>query len=245
LPQRPRDTEVFIEKDIIKKCHDFIRGSDSMPLWHIFINAMNKLPTGRTMKLYFIILIFFLSFPGISAKIEKRILKDGSIEYYNISESIQKKNTFSTRFDPLIEKISRNNGIDPFLIKCIIQVESGFNPDAVSVAGAMGLMQLMQDTARYFKVKDPLDPEENLNAGIRHFKSLYNHFNGDIQLALAAYHAGLGRVKNRTLPPIQATVDYVEMVLKLYSGVTGGTGQKIQKLYKRIDSEGDIIILSD
>ncbi len=197
------------------------------------------------MKLSILILIIFLLIPELNAKIEKRILHDGSIEYYNTADSLNIRNTFSSRFDPLIEKISRNNGIDPFLIKCIIKVESGFNPDAVSVAGAMGLMQLMQDTARYFKIKDPLDPEENLNAGIKHFKSLYKHFNGDIPLALAAYHAGLGRVKNRTLPPIQATIDYVDKVMKYYSGNSGGSGQKIQKLYKRLDSEGDIIILSD
>ncbi len=197
------------------------------------------------MKFSINFLIFFLFLQVADAKIEKRILKDGTIEFYNTSDSINTKNTFSSRFDPLIEKISRNNGIDPFLIKCIIKVESGFNPDAVSTAGAMGLMQLMQDTARYFKVKDPLDPEENLNAGIKHFKSLYKHFSGDIPLALAAYHAGLGRVKNRTLPPIQATVDYVDKVMKYYNGNSGGSSQKIQKLYKRIDSEGDIIILSD
>jgi soluble lytic murein transglycosylase-like protein len=86
------------------------------------------------MKSLIIIVIFFLFLPDINAKIEKRILKDGSIEYYNIDESALKKDTLSSKFDPLIEKISRNNGIDPYLIKCIIKVESGFNPDAVSLS---------------------------------------------------------------------------------------------------------------
>jgi soluble lytic murein transglycosylase-like protein len=108
-----------------------------------------------------------------------------------------------------------------------------------------GRIRIQSGCCFSFKLKDPLNPEENLNAGIKHFKSLYSHFNGDIPLALAAYHAGLGRVKNRTLPPIQSTIEYVDKVIKLYGGSSGGNGQKIQKLFKRIDSEGDIIILSD
>ena len=193
--------------------------------------------------LFSIILSYNSSYP----KIYKKIHKDGTIEYYNNSEYKEnsgKKLDLRSEYDLLIEQISKNSNIDPYLIKCIIKVESDFNPDAVSVAGAMGLMQLMQSTARYYDVQDPLDPEENLNAGIRHFKNLMDYFKNDIPLALAAYHAGLGKVKKRmSIPPIKSTIDYVNRVMFLYNGKKDYS-YKVKKLYKKIDKDGDIIIFS-
>jgi len=144
----------------------------------------------------------------------------------------------------MINRISREEKLDPYLIKCIIKVESNFQPDAVSVAGAMGLMQLMQATARLYNVNDPLNPEENLKAGIKHFNSLMNYFNSDIPLALAAYHAGLGRVrKNMAVPPIKSTINYVNRIMFLYNG-TRKNSDKVKRLYKRIDRDGTIHIYS-
>ena len=185
---------------------------------------------------------------GLDAGIKKRVGKDGTIEYYSendVPAGPFKKRNFKSPHNKLIEKISVENGVDPYLIKCIIKVESNFDADAVSVAGAMGLMQIMQVVARIYEVKDPLSPEENLNAGIKHFKTLLNYFNNNIPLSLAAYHAGIGRVKkNMQIPPIKSTIAYVKRIMYLYTGKKDNFEKKIKKLYKRIDKEGMIEIYS-
>jgi soluble lytic murein transglycosylase-like protein len=108
----------------------------------------------------------------------------------------------------------------------------------------MGLMQLMQETSRIYNVRDPFDPEENLNAGIKHMKGLLNYFNNDIPLALAAYHAGIGVVKKRMkVPPIKSTIAYVKKIMKLYRG-NNDPVKKVKKLYKRIEKDGTILIYS-
>ncbi|MCU0847242.1 MAG: lytic transglycosylase domain-containing protein [Spirochaetes bacterium] len=191
---------------------------------------------------------FFLIEPVISdARIYKKISGDGSVEYYNKNEEVKPRKPVSiqkTVYDEMIDRISTEVGLDPFLVKCIIKIESDFNPDAVSTSGAMGLMQLMQDTAKIYGVRDPLDPIENLKAGTRHFKTLMKYFKDDIPLALAAYHAGLGRVsKNNSIPPIKATIDYVNAIMTLY-GREGNYTPSIKKLYKKIEKDGSILIYS-
>jgi soluble lytic murein transglycosylase-like protein len=181
----------------------------------------------------------------LHSEIKNKTLPDGTVQYYNTNEgkNPKRKASFNSPHIALIDTVAGREGLDPYLVKCIIKVESNFNADAVSVAGAMGLMQIMQDVARYYNVKNPFDPEENLNAGIKHFKSLLKYFQNDIPLSLAAYHAGLGRVKkNMKVPPIQSTVDYVNTVMSLYSGEKENNLEKVKKLYKRINSEGVIEI---
>lgn len=103
------------------------------------------------------------------------------------------------------------------LVIAVILVESAFNPKAVSTAGAMGLMQLMPDTARAMWVEDPFDPRQNIYGGTRFLRSLVNRFDGDVALALAAYHAGPEAVERwRSIPPYPKTTDYVSKVLALY-----------------------------
>ncbi len=155
----------------------------------------------------------------------------------------------SDRFDILIEKISRRENVDPLLIKCIIKVESDFNPDAVSVAGAMGLMQIMQVIANSYKVSHPFDPEQNLDAGIRHFSWLQREFRGDTPLSLAAYHAGIGRVKkNMAIPPIKSTTRYVNDVMRIYNRIRGKEdadyGGAVRRLYRKIRKDGTIEIFN-
>jgi soluble lytic murein transglycosylase-like protein len=183
----------------------------------------------------------------IQARIYSETGKDGTINYYNSAEPEEKKISparLQSRFDDIIERYSAEEGIDPLLVKCIIRIESDFNPDAVSVAGAMGLMQLMQSTARIYGVKNPLDPEENLRAGIRHFRSLMDCFGNDISLALAAYHAGASRVKRgMKVPPIASTIKYVNEIMLIYRG-GGDSTESVKKLYKKLDAEGDILIYS-
>ncbi|MFC1669394.1 lytic transglycosylase domain-containing protein [Spirochaetota bacterium] len=181
------------------------------------------------------------------SKIYKKVHKDGSIEFYNVKKGkrrSKKRVKFTRIFDRLIHKYCRLEKVDPYLIKCIIKIESNFNPDAVSVSGAMGLMQLMQETASYYDIKDPMDPEENLRVGIKHFKNLMKYFKKDIPLAVAAYHAGLGAVsKKMEIPPIKSTIKYVNMVMFLYTGQKHNT-VKVKKLYRKIRKDGTLLIFS-
>jgi len=204
----------------------------------------------KTVSAFLFIALSFLSGRALGdTRIRQKITDDGCIEFSNREvrqpEKVRTKTAeLPCTYDHMIIPRAESQGVDPLLVKCIISVESGFKPDAVSVAGAMGLMQLMQDTAGYYNVKDPLDPAENLRAGICHFASLFKYFNGDEELALAAYHAGLGRVKRHmAIPPIRDTQDYVKKVMALYGKKTGN-GENIRKLYQRIEADGNLVIFT-
>lgn len=107
--------------------------------------------------------------------------------------------------------------VEPAMIKAIIMAESGYNPHAVSKRGAIGLMQLMPDTAREMGVEDLQDPFHNINGGAKYFSKLMNMFQGDVFLALSAYNAGIERVKEYNgIPPFPATRYYVIKVLRYY-----------------------------
>lgn len=112
---------------------------------------------------------------------------------------------------------SRQHQLDPALISAIIKAESDFDPDAVSRAGAIGLMQLMPQTAVRLEVRDPFNPDENIAGGARYLRYLLDRFHGNLPLALAAYNAGATRVEQyNTLPPIHETRRYVKKVLRFY-----------------------------
>lgn len=118
-----------------------------------------------------------------------------------------------TIYDTFIERVAREEGLSPELIKAVALVESGFDPRAVSPKGAQGLMQLMPATAERYGVADAFDPLENLRAGARHLGDLVEEFGGDLTLALAAYNAGSGAVRrHRGVPDYRETVDYVQKV---------------------------------
>jgi soluble lytic murein transglycosylase-like protein len=119
--------------------------------------------------------------------------------------------------DPLIEKASSRYGVDAGLIKAVIKAESGFNPNAVSHAGAQGLMQLMPGTARSLGVSDSFDPEQNVMGGTRFLRDLLNRYNGDLDSALAAYNWGPGNVDKRPDRLPRETRDYLVRVKQLYS----------------------------
>jgi hypothetical protein len=118
---------------------------------------------------------------------------------------------------PIILKAATRYKIDSALIKAIIMVESGYNPKAVSKRGAKGLMQLMPKTAEFLGVKDSFNPEQNINAGVRHLKDLLNQFKGDVKLALAAYNAGSRKVrKYQGVPPFKSTRYYIKKVFEYH-----------------------------
>ena len=114
----------------------------------------------------------------------------------------------------IIDRASAEHGVDPKLVRAVIQVESAYRPEARSPKGAMGLMQLMPETARHYAVGNPYDPEANIVAGTRHLRSLLDRF--DLALALAAYNAGVAAVERfRGVPPYAETRAYVKRVQAL------------------------------
>ncbi len=122
-------------------------------------------------------------------------------------------------FQRLIERTALRHDLDPQLLAALVEVESARRADAVSPKGARGLAQLMPATARRLKVKDPHDPEENLDGAARYLKWLIRRYGGDLELALAAYNAGEGAVDRRGgIPNYPETISYVRNVLKRAGG---------------------------
>ncbi len=121
--------------------------------------------------------------------------------------------------DSAIEQAAARHNVDPNLVRAVVKVESNFNPNAVSRKGAMGLMQLMPATAHQLNVKNPFDPEQNVDAGVRHLKQLLESYGGDIKLTLAAYNAGAGAVARCSgVPHFAETQNYVKRITNLYYG---------------------------
>lgn len=119
----------------------------------------------------------------------------------------------------IINQVSLEYGVDPKLVDALVRVESSYDPRAVSRKGAMGLMQLMPDTADRLDVEDPFDPEDNVRGGVKEFSRLVDRYAGNLQLALAAYNAGEGAVaRYRGVPPYDETRNYVSRILTLYTG---------------------------
>lgn len=132
---------------------------------------------------------------------------------------LARANLPATPYDGFIEQLARMDGLDPDLIKAVAMVESGFDPNAISPKGAMGLMQLMPGTAAQYDVQDPLDPYESLRAGSRHLRGLLDDFDGNVTLALAAYNAGAGAVRRYGgVPAYRETRDYVQKVQTKLNG---------------------------
>jgi hypothetical protein len=118
------------------------------------------------------------------------------------------------QLESLIDGAAQREGLWPELLRSVMKQESGFRPCAVSPKGAMGLMQIMPDTAAQFHLKDPFDPRENLDVGARLIKELLGRYNGNLALALGAYNAGPSRVDEAgAVPDIPETTSYVERVL--------------------------------
>ncbi len=121
--------------------------------------------------------------------------------------------------DSSIVMAAARHNVDPNLVRAVVKVESNFNSNAVSRKGAMGLMQLMPSTARSLKVNNPFDPEQNVDAGVRHLKQLLENYGGNVDLTLAAYNAGSGAVaRSAGVPHFAETQNYVRRITNLYYG---------------------------
>lgn len=145
----------------------------------------------------------------------------------DLKEAIQLKSKIdlkaqSANVDELIETFSNKYGVDGDFIKAIIKQESGFNPNATSKKGAMGLMQLMPATAKGLGVKDAYNPSENIEGGVKLISNLLKTYNNNSELALAAYNAGPNAVKKYGgVPPYKETQNYVKNIMATYNKVKG------------------------
>ena len=119
--------------------------------------------------------------------------------------------------DAAIDEAAARHNVDPSLVRSVVKVESNFNPNAVSRKGAMGLMQLMPATARSLKVSNPFDPQQNVDAGVRHLRRLLDSYGGNVRLSLAAYNAGSG-ARSAGVPHFRETQNYVRRITNLYNG---------------------------
>jgi soluble lytic murein transglycosylase-like protein len=169
--------------------------------------------------------------PVPSAKMGRARSAAAEVNQYLTRESTAEEGASQTNFlrsnrtfspqdvDAAIEQAAARHNVDPNLVRSVIKVESNFNPNAVSRKGAMGLMQLMPSTARSLHVKNPFDPEQNVDAGVRHLKHLLESYGGNVKLSLAAYNAGSGAVaRSSGIPHYSETQNYVRRITDLYYG---------------------------
>ncbi|MHC8517516.1 lytic transglycosylase domain-containing protein [Sporosarcina sp. ITBMC105] len=147
---------------------------------------------------------------------------NGLERYTNYSVHVDMQTTMTdNQFTHVIRQAADAYNLPEQLISSVIRQESNFNPDAISHAGATGLMQLMPGTAKYLGVKNSFDPEQNIMGGAKYLRQMLNQF-GDVELALAAYNAGPGNVKKYGgIPPFKETQRYVATVLNYYNRSIG------------------------
>src|SRR3989442_3714395 len=147
------------------------------------------------------------------------------------------------RYVTEIKDASGRYGVPERLVQAVIRVESAFNPRAVSIKGAQGLMQLMPETASLLGVRNSFDPQQNIDGGVRHLRGLIDRFGNDLPMALAAYNAGEKAVVTyRGIPPFAATRDYVTRVLYHYDGTTnGGVSAPPAPVYRTVGEDGTIV----
>ncbi len=146
------------------------------------------------------------------------------------------RDVYPNTYDEHIERYSRDYSVRAALVRAVIQVESGYNPRAVSAKGALGLMQLMPQTAAELGVRFPFSPEENIRGGIAYLRSLLDRYGGNEVLSLAAYNAGPRAVEKygNAVPPYRETQQYVNRVRNASPGLSTG-GRVTYKWVEMVD----------
>ena len=193
----------------------------------------------------------------VGAQVYKLSEKDGTVHFTNAPTDpryrglpgsasgtaagyLRLASTDTARYGSEIKDASLRYGVPERLVHAVIRVESAFNPRAVSVKGAQGLMQLMPETASMLGVRNSFDPQQNIDGGVRHLRGLIDRFGNDLPLALAAYNAGEKAVINyRGIPPFPETRDYVTRVLHLYDGGTNASASSV--VYRTVGEDGTIV----
>jgi len=162
----------------------------------------------------------------------------------NYTRAAGNRSVSASEIDRFIDEAAARHHVDPNLVRALVKVESNFNPHAVSPKGAMGLMQLMPDTARQYDVSNPFDAKQNVEAGVRHLKGLLASNKGNVSLSLAAYNAGQGAVeRNGGIPPYTETRNYVKRITNLMgSGSDLAYSKPAFPIEVRRDERGRLII---
>ena len=199
----------------------------------------------------------------LAAQVQLEVAADGRKVIHNlggraVSRSRQSRPQLAVRrtlpqadLDEIVGRYSSDRQLDPKLVLAVIQVESSGDPGALSRKGAMGLMQLMPETARELGVADPYDPRQNVRGGCSYLRRMLDTFDGDLELALASYNAGPSAVRRfGGIPPYEETRRYVEKVVRLYRGDAGFTlpssaVRSGRRTYLSRDDEGRILITTN
>lgn len=156
---------------------------------------------------------------------------------------LAQNNSPKARHDSLIQSLAAAHGVPAELIHSVIKVESNYDERAISPKGAMGLMQLMPETAKYYGVNDPFNPEENIKGGVLYLKDLIRLYNGQTTYVLAAYNAGQEALKKfKGIPPYKETREYIQKVMALYPRSYIPSGLPI---YRVQDETGKTILTND
>jgi hypothetical protein len=152
--------------------------------------------------------------------------------------------------EKMVREAAERHHVDPALVRAVIETESNWNPSAVSRKGALGLMQLIPTTAQRFGVNDAFNPKQNVDAGVRYLRTLLERYNGNLDLALAAYNAGEGAVdRAHGIPSYRETRNYVQRVQDAYfrpgSGRLDGVYTRANPIHRQVDASGRIIFTNE
>lgn len=152
--------------------------------------------------------------------------------------------------EKLVREAAERHNVDPALVRAVIETESNWNPSAFSRKGAMGLMQLIPTTAQRFGVNDAFNPKQNVDAGVHYLKTLLERYNGNLDLALAAYNAGEGAVdRAHGIPSYRETRNYVQRVQDAYfrpgSGRLENSYSRANQIHRQVDPSGRIIFTNE
>ena len=222
------------------------RTSMPRPLWRPSLRWISLVSLGVAVASSFLLLSTGLVEARLYTYVDKNgvlhitdFWQGGSPQAPRVLRSLGKPSAFLRR---LIRREARAKGLDPRLVESLIRVESGFDPQALSTRGAVGLMQLMPETARIYGASNPWDVVQNVKAGTSYLRDLLYYFNGDVRKALAAYNAGPAAVKRHGgVPPYPETRRYVRRILSLYPTErvevkpgTGGGGRRPYRPIRRV-----------